>query len=135
MEIEMISFPKRTNNTGSLAFLEAGRNIPFEIKRIYYIYDVSNGARRGFHAHKNLQQVLFCIHGSCKILLDDGKEKEIVELNDPAEGLVVRNPIWREMFDFSPGAVLLVLASEYYDESDYIRDYQTFLTYLKEKEQ
>ncbi len=134
MEIKTISFPKHTNDTASLSFLEAERDIPFAIKRVYYIFDVADGARRGLHAHKKLQQVLICIHGSCKILLDDGTDKEVVKLTDPAEGLIVENAVWREMFDFSPGAVLLVLASEYYEESDYIRDYKEFLSYLKEEE-
>lgn len=134
MEIIKKKFAVRGNETGMLSFLEANRDIPFDIKRVYYIYDVVPGERRGFHAHKKLQQVLLCVHGSCKILLDDGKEKEIVELNDPAEGLFVGNAMWREMYDFSPGAVLLVLASEYYDEADYIRNYQDFLSYMKEEE-
>jgi len=133
MEIEKITFPVRQNETGSLTFLEAQRDVPFDIKRIYYIYDVASGARRGAHAHKALRQVYICIHGSCKVLLDNGKEREIVELNNPWEGLEFKGLIWREMFDFSPGAVLLVLASEYYDESDYIRDYQEFLSYLEGK--
>ena len=133
MEIELLSFPEKQNDTGSLAFLETYKHIPFDIKRIYYIYNVTPGARRGFHAHKKLQQVLISIHGTCKILLDDGKEKQIVELNSPAQGLVVGNAVWREMYDFSDQAVLLVLASEYYDEDDYIRDYDAFLSYLKEK--
>lgn len=133
MEIKIITFPKHANSAGSLTFLEAKRDIPFAIKRVYYIFDVADGARRGLHAHKKLQQVLICIHGSCKVLLDDGAEKVVVELMDPTKGLVVGNAVWREMFDFSPGAVLLVLASEYYDESDYIRDYHEFLSYLKEE--
>ena len=134
MEIKKQIFRTHKNDTGSLTFFETMRDIPFEIKRVYYICDVVPGARRGFHAHRKLQQVLLCVHGSCKILLDNGKEQEVVELNNPHEGLVVGNAMWREMYDFSPGAVLLVLASEYYDEADYIRDYQEFLKYLKENE-
>ena len=129
MEITYIPFHQRKNDTGSLVFLEESHEIPFPIRRIYYIYDVAPGTRRGFHAHKKLQQVLISIHGSCKILLDDGKEREVVELNCPDRGLLVQNTVWREMYDFSPGAVLLVLASEYYDESDYIRDYDEFLKF------
>ena len=132
MEIKMLTFPKHTNDTGSLSFLEAEHHIDFPIRRVYYIYDVTPGARRGFHAHRKLQQVLIAIHGSCKILLDDGVEKEIVELTKPNEGLVVGNAMWREMYDFSPGAVLMVLASEYYDEADYIRNYEDFIKYTKE---
>ena len=133
MEIVRKPFHVRGNDKGLLSFLEANRDVPFDIKRIYYIYNVAPGERRGFHAHKALQQVLFCIHGSCKILLDDAKEREIVELNDPNEGIYLSSPVWREMYDFSDGAVLLVLASEYYDEDDYIRNYDEFLNYMKEK--
>lgn len=132
MEIRKIRFTRHTNETGSLAFLESVRDIPFSIKRVYYIFDVAKGAHRGFHGHKKLQQVLICIRGSCKVLLDDGVEKAVVELNDPTEGLYGGNAVWREMFEFSSGAVLLVLASEYFDESDYIRDYKEFLSYVRE---
>ncbi len=134
MEIKKIQFPTYQNETGTLSFFEAERHIPFDIRRVYYIYDVQGDSRRGFHAHRALEQVLLCIHGSCKILLDNGKEKETVLLDKPNEGLIVENPIWREMYDFSPGAVLLVMASQYYDEADYIRDYDEFLAYLKENE-
>lgn len=134
MEITKFHFPTHTNETGSLSFLEADRHIPFEIRRVYYIYDVQGDSRRGFHAHKNLQQVLICIHGSCKILMDDGKQKQIVQLDKPNEGLLIENTIWREMYDFSPGAVLMVLASQYYDEADYIRNYDDFLAFVKENE-
>ena len=131
LRISKIQFPTHSNETGSLSFLEANRHIPFDIRRIYYIYDVAAGARRGFHAHKELRQVLFCIHGSCKLLLDDGHEKETLSLTSPSEGIMLEGVIWREMFDFSPGAVLLVLASEYYDEEDYIRNYDEFQQYIK----
>lgn len=132
MEIKRIHIRRRTNPAGSLSFVEADRDVPFPIKRVYYLYEVPGNERRGFHAHKALEQCLICVHGSCTILLDDGREKETVVLDDPSEGLYVGPSTWREMYDFSPGAVLLVLASEYYDESDYIRDYQTFLNYIKE---
>jgi len=131
MNISMISFPTHTNDSGSLSFLEAERHIPFPIRRVYYIYDLAPEAHRGFHAHKQLQQVLICIHGSCKILLDDGTDRQVVDLTSPAQGLLVEHAMWREMYDFSPGAVLLVLASEYYDEADYIRNYEDFLAYIK----
>lgn len=133
MDVKMISFQKRENATGSLAFLEAQRDIPFEIKRVYYIFDVTSGVRRGFHAHKELRQVLICVHGSCRILLDDGKEKKTIELNDPIQGLLIEKPLWREMYDFSEGAVLLAFVSEYYDENDYIRNYDEFLMFLERK--
>jgi len=134
MKITKIQFPTYTNETGTLSFFESERHIPFDIRRVYYIYDVQGNSRRGFHAHRDLEQVLLCIHGSCKILLDNGTEKETVLLDKPNEGLLIENPIWREMYDFSPGAVLLVMASQYYDEADYIRDYDEFLAYLKENE-
>ncbi|QIB68165.1 WxcM-like domain-containing protein [Aminipila butyrica] len=134
MDVKKIEFNQRNNTTGKLTFLEAKRDIPFEIKRIYYVYDVAKGERRGFHAHKELEQYLICIHGGCTILLDDGLEKENVLLNNPSEGLYVGPGTWREMYGFSEGAVLLVLASEYYDEADYIRDYSQFKRYITDKE-
>ena len=102
-------------------------DIPFKIKRVYYMYNTIEGVTRGHHAHKSLEQILICIHGSCKILLDNGNEKKIVSLERPYEGLYVPNNMWREMYDFSKDAVLMVLASEVYNEDDYIRDYDTFL--------
>lgn len=132
MELKMVLVPTHKNDTGTLTFLEAEGHIPFPIRRVYYIYDVAEGARRGFHAHKDLRQALICIHGSCKLLLDDSVEQQIVTLDNPAEALLIERPIWREMYDFTPGAVLMVLASEHYDEADYIRDYNQFLTYMEE---
>ena len=132
MELTKIPFPTFSNYAGSLSFLEAEGHIPFPIKRVYYIYDVPENERRGFHAHKKLQQVLICIHGSCKLLLDDGVEQTTVPLTCASEGLLINRPLWREMYDFSPGAVLMVLASEHYDESDYIRNYDDFLKYMEE---
>lgn len=130
MEIKTQSFHQRVNDTGSLSFLEGEKDIPFPIRRVYYIYQVKEGERRGFHAHKKLQQVLLCVHGSCKILLDDGTERRSVELNDPNVGLFIGPSTWREMYDFTSDAVLLVLASEYYDEADYIRNYDEFINYI-----
>ena len=98
------------------------------------MYDMSPGIVRGRHAHKNLQQILICIHGSCKILLDDGNEKEVVPLEKPYEGLYVANDMWHEMFEFSEGAVLMVLASELYDENDYIRNYDEFLSFYRKQD-
>lgn len=122
-----LTFPIIGDNRGSLIALETFQNIPFDIKRIYYIFDTLSGVSRGFHAHQKLQQVLICVKGSCRILLDDGKHKENTILNSPQTGLLIENLIWREMHDFSEDCVLLVLASEYYDESDYIRDYEKFI--------
>ena len=127
-------FQQHGDERGQLVALEENRDIPFKIKRVYYIYDTGKGVHRGFHAHKSLEQILICIHGSCKILLDNGNEKKIVPLEKPYEGLYVSNDLWREMYDFSSDAVLMVLASEYYDESDYIRDYDEFLRYVRERE-
>ena len=97
------------------------------------MYDTGEGIRRGFHAHKKLKQILICVNGSCKIHLDNGEEQKEVLLEKPYEGLYIENDMWREMYDFSPDAVLMVLASEYYDESDYIRDYDEFLKFVNKK--
>jgi len=115
------------DNRGSLISIESEIDIPFAIKRIYYIFNTKKSIRRGFHAHKNLQQVLIAVSGSCKILIDSGKSKEEVLLDSPKKGLLIKELLWREMFDFSADCVLLVLASEHYDENDYIRDYNQFL--------
>jgi len=134
MEITKRKFNTKRADSGSLTFLEGEKDIPFAVRRIYYINDLANGAHRGFHAHKALHQYLICVHGSCKVLLDDGRQREIVLLDNPGEGLYVGPDTWREMYSFSPEAVLLVLASEYYDENDYIRNYDLFLNYMKEKD-
>jgi len=120
-------FQPHGDERGMLVALEEFNDIPFRVKRVYYMYDTKAGVVRGNHAHKSLEQILVCIHGKCKIRLDNGREKKVVNLEKPYEGLYVANNMWREMFDFSPDAVLLVLASEPYDEKDYIRDYDEFL--------
>lgn len=130
----MIRFDIHGDDRGKLIALEEHKEIPFCPRRVYYIYGTHDGVRRGFHAHKELEQVLICVSGSCKILLDDGVDKSIVELKSPDEGLYIPNDIWREMFDFSSNAVLVVLASMPYDESDYIRDYDDFVRYVHVKE-
>lgn len=127
MEIIKYTFQQHGDYRGQLVAIEQLKDIPFSIKRIYYMYATKKGVRRGYHAHKSLEQILICIHGSCKILLDDGSEKESVCLEKPYEGLYLSNNIWREMYDFSEDAVLMVIASDFYDESDYIRDYGEFL--------
>lgn len=132
MQILKYVFQQHGDERGQLVALEEFKDIPFEIKRVYYMYDTGEGIHRGFHAHKTLKQILICIHGSCKVLLDNGEEKKIVSLEKPYEGLYISHNMWREMYDFSPDAVLMVLASEYYDESDYIRDYDQFLNSVKE---
>lgn len=131
MKYQMIQFQQHGDERGQLVALENDKEIPFEIKRVYYMYDTIKGVRRGFHAHKKLQQILICTSGSCKIHLDDGTSTAEVTLDKPYEGLLISNNIWREMYDFSEGAVLMVLASEMYDESDYIRNYDDFLKFVK----
>ncbi len=133
MQITKYKFPPHGDDRGQLVAIEELKDIPFEIKRVYYMYDTSEGVTRGKHAHKSLQQILICIHGKCKILLDDGAEKAVVSLENPYEGLFLGNNIWREMYNFSPDAVLMVLASELYDESDYIRNYNEFLEFVKNR--
>lgn len=128
MQVIKYAFQQHGDDRGQLVALEELKDIPFEIKRVYYMYDTKEGVRRGKHAHKSLEQILICIHGSCKILLDNGKEKKIVSLERPYEGLYIANDMWREMYDFSSDAVLMVLASDYYNEEDYIRDYDDFLS-------
>ena len=132
MEVKMYQFPPHGDDRGQLVAIEAMKDLPFEVKRVYYIYDTLADVRRGFHAHKNLQQILICVHGSCKIHLDNGYETAQVLLDKPYEGLYISNDMWREMYDFTPGTVLLVLASEYYDEADYIRNYDDFIKMVKE---
>ncbi len=132
MQTVKYTFQPHGDDRGQLVALEEMKDIPFRIKRVYYMYDTGEGVVRGKHAHKSLQQILICIHGSCKISLDNGKEKKVIPLEKPYEGLYVSNTMWREMFDFSPDAVLMVLASELYDESDYIRDYDEFLKYVEQ---
>lgn len=130
MQIMRYTFQQHGDERGMLVAVEELKDIPFEIKRIYYVYDTKDGVRRGYHAHKSLEQILICVHGSCKILLDNGKEQKEVLLEKPYEGLYVPNNMWREMYDFSEDAVLMVLASSYYDKEDYIRDYQEFVDYV-----
>jgi len=127
VDTKILKFSIKGDDRGSLIALEQKKEIPFDIKRVYYIFGTKEGVRRGFHAHKNLRQVAVCVKGSCKFLLDDGKEKQIVELNLPDVGLFIDRLIWHEMFDFSENCVLMVLADDYYDEGDYIRDYEKFL--------
>ncbi len=132
MQVVKYVFQPHGDERGQLVALEEDKDIPFHIKRVYYIYDTVKGVVRGKHAHKSLEQILVCIHGSCKILLDDGREKKVVPLEKPYEGLYISNNMWREMYDFSENAVLMVLASDYYDEEDYIRDYDQFLSYVND---
>ena len=133
MNTKIIYFQNHGDSRGNLTALEYNKELPFVVRRVYYIYNVKDKIRRGFHAHKKLNQVLIAIAGSCKILVDDGTKKEVVVLDSPDKGLFVGEDIWREMYDFSDNAVLVSLASEEYNESDYIRDYNEFIKYIGEK--
>ncbi|WP_426785357.1 sugar 3,4-ketoisomerase [Rahnella variigena] len=126
MKLKTISLPKFGDDRGALVVLEVGKEIPFEIKRVYYMFDTQLGIRRGFHAHKELIQVAIPVKGSCKFLMDDGYEKVEILLDNPNIGLVIEPMIWHEMYDYSDDCVLMVLASDHYDEIDYIRNYQDF---------
>ena len=126
MEIKIINIPKIEDPRGNLSVIE-NDVLPFEIKRVYYLYDVPAGAERGGHAHKKLQQFLVALSGSFDVILNDGKEEKIVTLNKPFEGLLITNGIWRELKNFSSGAVCLVVASDVFLEEDYIRDFDEFL--------
>ncbi|MFA6005287.1 MAG: FdtA/QdtA family cupin domain-containing protein [Patescibacteria group bacterium] len=115
-----------------LCFAESdNRHIPFQIKRFYYIRDVDNGAVRGKHAHKKTKQMLFCLQGSVSLILDNGLDKEHILLNKPNEGLFLDAGMWHEMVDFKKNTLLLIVASDFYDESDYIRDYTNFIKFIK----
>jgi dTDP-4-dehydrorhamnose 3,5-epimerase-like enzyme len=125
--IKIINFPSIGDNRGSLVAMETKDKIPFNIKRVYFIFDTQKNVSRGFHAHKDLQQVAVCVTGKCRMILDDGKKNEEVWLDSPNKGIFIDKYIWREMHDFSDDCVLLVLANENYSESDYIRSYDEFL--------
>ena len=117
------------NRDGNITIVEGQRNVPFDVKRIYYLYDIPGGESRGGHAHQKLFQLIVAASGSFNVLLDDGQNKKIVTLNRPDYGLMVVPGIWRELIEFSSGAICLVLASEKYQIQDYIRDYTDFITY------
>lgn len=121
-----VEFPPLGDERGSLVAMEADETIPFSIKRVYYLFGTKQDVTRGLHAHLALKQVMLCVTGSCRILLDDGVTRESVLLDSPTKGLLVDGLVWREMNQFSHDCVLLVIASEHYDESDYIRDYDVF---------
>jgi len=128
---KLLDFKTLGDDRGSLIAIEEGYNTPFEIKRVYYIFDTKSGVERGFHAHINLKQLAITVKGSCTFVLDNGTTREEIKLDNPNQGLLIEGLIWREMKDFSPDCVLVVLASEHYDESDYIRDYDKFLEVVK----
>lgn len=122
----MIEFPPLGDDRGSLVAIEAHKTVPFDVKRVYYIFGTGSGVSRGFHAHRSLQQVAVCVTGKCRMVLDDGAQRDEVWLDSPTKGLLIGNLLWREMHDFSSDCVLLVLASEHYNEIDYIRTYEDF---------
>ncbi len=125
-DCRMIELPKITDPRGNLTFIEQGRHIPFDISRVYYLYDVPGGAERGGHAHKALHQLIVAMSGSFDVVLDDGRQQQRFHLNRSYYGLYVCPMIWRELDNFSTGAVGMVLASNFYDEDDYFRDYQQY---------
>lgn len=124
---EIINLPKISDPRGNLTFIEGGNHIPFDIQRVYYLYDVPGGAERGGHAHKNLHQLIIAMSGSFDVVLDDGLEKKRYHLNRSYQGLYICPMIWRELDNFSSGSVCMVLASNKYDEDDYYRNYPEFL--------
>jgi len=126
-DCRIINFKKISDPRGNLTVIESKKDIPIEIKRVYYIYEVPGGKSRGGHAHKNLEQIMISISGSFNVVVDDGQQRKRYYLDHPYYGLYIPRMIWREMDNFSPGAVCLVLASDYYSESDYIRDYGEFI--------
>lgn len=128
-DCSIIELQKLCNRAGNITPVDNSRNIPFDVARVYYLYDVPGGETRGGHSHKELQQLIVAASGSFDVLLDDGVNKKVVSLNRPYYGLYVLPGIWREILDFSSGAICLVLASHVYSEADYIRDYNHFKEY------
>ncbi len=132
INVNKIQFKDNTDRYGHLTPIEGGSDIPFDIQRVYYISDVEEGVRRGFHSHRRLKQILICVHGKVKILVKTPAQEEIITLDSASQGLYIAEMIWREMYDFEDGAVLLVLASDHYSEDDYIRDYEQYEQEAKE---
>lgn len=128
----LVDLPKIDDSRGALTFIESGRHVPFDIKRIYYLYDVPGGAARAAHGHRNLHQLMISMSGSFDVRLDDGTRKKTFCLNRSYFGLYIPPMIWRDLDNFSSGAVCMVLASDFYDESDYFRKYEDFLKAVNE---
>ena len=126
-DCKIIDLPKITDPRGNLSFIEGGQHIPFDIKRVYYLYDVPGGSDRGSHAHKSLHQFIVAMSGSFDVVLDDGKKEKRFHLNRSHYGLYVCPMMWRDLDNFSSGSVCMVLASEHYDEKDYIRNHEEFI--------
>ncbi|HBN2000026.1 TPA: WxcM-like domain-containing protein, partial [Escherichia coli] len=127
----LIPLQAHGDERGSLIALEEENNIPFEIKRVYYMFNTTQGVRRGLHAHRKLKQIAIAVRGSCRFVLDDGRERVEILLDNPCQGLLIDSCIWREMYDFSKDCVLMVLADSHYDENDYIRNYEEFLKVMR----
>jgi dTDP-4-dehydrorhamnose 3,5-epimerase-like enzyme len=127
----LINLPKIMDPRGTLSVIEGNHHLPFEIKRVFYLYDVPTGQARGAHAHKELYQFLVCLSGSFDVSMDDGNHTQLVHLNRPWTGLLVPPKVWASEINFDPGTVCLVIASELYDENDYIRDYHEFLHFVR----
>lgn len=130
-ECKLVDLPRFSDERGNLGVIEAGKDIPFEIKRVYYLFDVPKAAERGVHAHKKLQQLIIPINGSFDIMLDDGTDRETFHLDNPTQGVYVTNMIWRELDNFTEGAVCMVFASEHYDPDDYYHEYDEFIQAIK----
>lgn len=130
-DCEIVLLPKIHDQTGNITVLENSKNIPFDVKRIYYLYDVPMGSERGGHGHYELQQYVIAASGAFTFVLDDGANRKEIFLNNPSEALHIKPGIWREIKNFSSGSICLVLASDEYEESDYIRYYEEFLKYRK----
>ena len=133
LDIKLINLPRITDPRGNLTVAEGADLVPFDIKRAYWVYDVPAGESRGGHAHKRLRQLVIALSGSFTVTLDNGYERKTVLLNHPWQGLLIDTDIWRTLDDFSSGAVCLVLASDHFEEDDYIYDYDDFLAYIKVK--
>lgn len=133
MQVKLIQLQTHGDDRGSLVALEDQKNVPFTIRRVYYLFNTKGDVRRGFHAHRALTQLVIAVRGSCRFVLDDGTERVEIRLDNPAQGLQVESMMWREMYDFSDDCVLMVLADAHYDESDYIRSYEDFLKQASKK--
>lgn len=129
--LELLSLPKIEDHRGNLSVIE-NDTIPFAIKRVYYLYDVPSGAERGGHAHKEQQEVLIALSGSFDVVLNDGKTEKTITLNKPNQGLLIGSGVWRELKNFSSGSVCLVIASDVFDEDDYIREFEEFKNLFKD---
>jgi dTDP-4-dehydrorhamnose 3,5-epimerase-like enzyme len=132
-DVQLIELPKIVDYRGNLSFIESGNHIPFDIKRVYYLYDVPGGAERGGHAHINLTELLIAISGSFDVIVNDGKNEKRFHLNRPYHGLFLPNMLWRTLDNFSSGSVCMVLASDYFSEEDYIRDFETYVHFVNSK--